>query len=159
MEKEKTAVIETDFGKIVFKFFFSDAPKTCQNFIDLANKNFYDNLIFHRIIPGFVIQGGCPKGDGTGGPGYNVKAEFNSNKHRFGAVSMARASHPDSAGCQFYICLSDLPSLDNQYTVFGQLLEGEDVVKKIGQVQTGPNDKPLQPVIMKKVIIEERTLS
>jgi peptidyl-prolyl cis-trans isomerase B (cyclophilin B) len=155
-EKEQVAVIETDFGKIVFKFYFSDAPETCENFIKLAKGGFYNNLTFHRIVPGFVIQGGCPKGDGTGGPGYFIKAEFNSRKHVLGTVAMARSQHPDSAGSQFYICLGDLPNLDGKYTVFGQVIEGIDAVQKIGRVETVPGDRPKTPVVMKKVYIEER---
>jgi peptidyl-prolyl cis-trans isomerase B (cyclophilin B) len=153
---QPVAVIETDFGKIVFRFYFSDAPKHCENFITLAKKGFYNNLTFHRIVRGFVIQGGCPKGDGTGDPGYKIKAEFNSRKHVLGAVAMARAQDPDSAGCQFYICLTDQPNLDGKYTVFGQVIEGIDVVKKIGEVPVGRNDRPNTPVVMKKITIEER---
>lgn len=128
---EKTAVLETTKGVIKFRFFEADAPETAANFIKLADKKFYDGLSFHRVVPGFVIQGGCPNGNGTGGPGYNIKAEFNKNPHLEGTVAMARAQHPDSAGSQFYICLAPQPGLDNQYTVFGQVTEGLDVVHKI----------------------------
>lgn len=155
-QKEQVAVIETDFGKIVFKFYFSDAPKTCENFITLAKRGFYNNLTFHRIVPGFVIQGGCPRGDGTGGPDYYIKAEFNARKHVLGTVAMARSQHPDSAGSQFYICLAGLPQLDGNYTVFGQVIEGIDAVQKIGRVETVPGDRPKSPVYMRKVYIEER---
>jgi len=139
------AVIETNKGRIVCEFYPQDAPKTVENFIALANKQFYDGLKFHRVVPGFVIQGGDPKGDGTGGPGYQVKAEFNSRKHLVGTVAMARAAHPDSAGSQFYICLGAQPSLDGKYTVFGQVIEGLDVVR---QIAVGD--------VMKTVRIEER---
>ncbi|MBD3184127.1 peptidylprolyl isomerase [Candidatus Poribacteria bacterium] len=126
------AIIEMEKGgKIVLKFYPNDAPNTVDNFIKLANKGFYNGLTFHRVIPGFVAQGGCPIGDGTGGPGYKIKAEFNSQKHLEGTLSMARSNHPDSAGSQFYICLARQPHLDNEYTVFGQVMEGMDVVHGI----------------------------
>lgn len=128
---EKIAVLETTKGVIKFKFFEADAPNTVANFIKLADKKFYDGLAFHRVEPGFVIQGGDPNGNGTGGPGYNIKAEFNKNPHLEGTVAMARAQHPDSAGSQFYICLAPAPFLNNNYTVFGQVTEGLDVVHKI----------------------------
>ncbi|MFH1421945.1 MAG: peptidylprolyl isomerase [Planctomycetota bacterium] len=158
IKKEKAAVIETNFGKIVFRFYFNDAPNTCENFITLTEKGFYDNLTFHRVVRRFVIQGGCPVGNGTGDPGYNIKAEFNSKKHLKGSVAMARSDHRDSAGCQFYICLAPQPKLDNKYTVFGQVIEGIDVVDKIGSVETAPNEMPIKPVIMNKVYIEEREI-
>ncbi|HDQ26746.1 MAG TPA: peptidylprolyl isomerase [bacterium] len=129
--KNVTAVIETEKGVIKFEFFGNDAPKTSENFIKLAEKNFYDGLTFHRYEPGFVIQGGCPNGNGTGGPGYNIKAEFNANPHIKGTVAMARSADPDSAGSQFYICLAPAPFLDRNYTVFGQVIEGLDVVDAI----------------------------
>jgi peptidylprolyl isomerase/peptidyl-prolyl cis-trans isomerase B (cyclophilin B) len=141
---EQEAVIETSKGTIVFKFFPKDAPATVKNFITLANKGFYNGLNFHRVVPGFVIQGGDPKGDGTGGPGYNIKAEFNSQKHLLGTVAMARSADPDSAGSQFYICLDAKPFLDGKYTVFGQVTSGIDVVKKI-----------VQGDVMNKVAIRE----
>ncbi len=125
------AVIETNKGTVQFKFFKDDAPQTVANFIALARKKFYDGLTWHRVVPGFVIQGGCPKGDGTGGPGYTIKAEFNTRPHLRGTVAMARAFDPDSAGSQFYICLNPQPSLDGKYTVFGQVTEGMDVVQAI----------------------------
>jgi peptidyl-prolyl cis-trans isomerase B (cyclophilin B) len=125
------AVIQTAKGEIVFKFYPEDAPETVANFIKLAKQGFYDGLKFHRVVPGFVIQGGDPKGDGTGGPGYTIKAEFNSRAHLTGTVAMARSMAPDSAGSQFYICLSRQPSLDGKYTVFGQVTKGVDVVQKI----------------------------
>ncbi|MEW6517353.1 MAG: peptidylprolyl isomerase [candidate division FCPU426 bacterium] len=125
------AVIQTNKGEIVFKFYPEDAPKTVENFVKLARKGFYDGLTFHRVVPNFVIQGGDPKGDGTGGPGYTVPAEFNSRSHLTGTVAMARALDPNSAGSQFYICLARQPGLDGQYTVFGQVTSGMDVVQSI----------------------------
>jgi len=132
-----TAIIEmAKGGRIVIEFYPKDAPNTVDNFIKLANKGFYNGLTFHRVEPGFVVQGGDPSGDGTGGPGYTIKAEFNQQKHLTGTVAMARAEHPDSAGSQFYICLAPQPYLDGQYTVFGQVIEGMEIVKgiKIGDV-------------------------
>jgi peptidyl-prolyl cis-trans isomerase B (cyclophilin B) len=149
----KIAVMETNMGAIKLKFFPQAAPNHVQSFIHLANKGFFNGLTFHRIIDGFVIQGGCPKGDGTGGPNYRIKAEFNNIKHKLGLLSMARAQDPDSAGSQFFICLADLPKLDEKYTVFGEVIEGIEVVKAIGKVKTDANDKPLKPVIMKTVKI------
>ncbi len=125
------AVIETNKGTIVFKFFPEVAPKTVENFVALANKKFYDGLTWHRVEPGFVIQGGDPNGNGTGGPGYTIKAEFNDKPHLKGTVAMARAQDPDSAGSQFYICLAPAPFLDHKYTVFGQVTEGMGVVEAI----------------------------
>lgn len=148
--EQEVAVIETEKGTIVFKFYEEDAPKTVANFKKLANEKFYDGLTFHRVVKEprpFVIQGGCPLGNGTGGPGYTIKAEFNKQKHLEGAVAMARSAHPDSAGSQFYICLAPQPFLDGQYTVFGQVIEGMDVVHQIAK-----DDKML------KVTIEKRTL-
>lgn len=127
----QTAVIETDRGTIEFEFFPKEAPKTVANFIQLAQKGFYNGLTFHRVEPGFVVQGGDPKGDGTGGPGYNIPAEFNEHPHVTGAVAMARAQDPNSAGSQFYICLAPASFLDRNYTVFGQVTRGQDVVAKI----------------------------
>ena len=129
--QEKLAVIETEKGNIVFKFFPKEAPNTVANFIKLADKGFYNGLTFHRVEPGFVIQGGDPNGDGTGGPGYTIKAEFNSHPHIKGTVAMARANDPDSAGSQFYICLDTASFLDGKYTVFGQVVEGQGVVDSI----------------------------
>lgn len=125
------AILETEKGTIKFEMYPHDAYNTVSNFIYLAKKGFYDGLTFHRVEPGFVIQGGDPHGNGTGGPGYHIKAEFNSRKHLEGTVAMARAKDPNSAGSQFYICLAPQPSLDGKYTVFGQVIEGMDVVKRI----------------------------
>jgi peptidyl-prolyl cis-trans isomerase B (cyclophilin B) len=118
-------------GEIRMELYPEDAPKTVESFITLAKKGFYDGLTFHRVIPGFVAQGGDPKGDGSGGPGYRLKAEFNARKHLRGTVAMARAQDPDSAGSQFYICLAPQPSLDGKYTIFGQVVSGMDVVDRI----------------------------
>ncbi len=123
--------VETDLGTFAFELFPKEAPNTVANFKALAGRGFYDGLTFHRVIPGFVAQGGDPKGNGTGGPGYHIKAEFNSHKHVTGAVAMARGPDPDSAGSQFYICYGAHPHLDGHYTVFGQVIEGQDVVDRI----------------------------
>ena len=131
---KQTAVITLGNGKqIKLEFFPDDAPKTVENFVTLAKKGFYDGLNFHRVVPDFVVQGGCPKGDGTGGPGYQVKAEFNKNKHVRGSVAMARSQHPDSAGSQFYICYGATPHLDNNYTVFGKVVSGMEEADRIKQ--------------------------
>ena len=129
---KQTAVITLDNGKQVrIEFFPQDAPKTVENFVTLAKKGFYDGLTFHRVEPGFVAQGGDPKGNGTGGPGYQIKAEFNKQKHLRGTVAMARSQHQDSAGSQFYICFKPAPFLDGQYTVFGIVTSGMEVVDGI----------------------------
>lgn len=129
--KNLQARITTPHGDIVFKFYADDAPTTVAAFIKLARAGFYDGLNFHRVEPGFVVQGGCPEGTGRGGPGYNLREEFNKRKHVQGTVAMARAQSPNSAGSQFYICLEAAPFLDNQYTVFGQVTSGFDKVQKI----------------------------
>lgn len=127
------AVVETSKGTINFRFQPKEAPKTCENFVKLAKQGFYDNLTWHRVLPNFVIQGGCPKGDGTGGPGYTIDAELSELKHLKGTVAMARGSSLNSAGSQFYIARVALPHLDKQYTVFGQVTSGFDVIDKIQQ--------------------------
>ena len=129
--KNLQAKIATQRGEIVFSFYPDDAPATVASFVKLARSGFYDGLVFHRVEPGFVIQGGCPLGTGTGDAGYKLKAEFNARPHVLGTVAMARAQNPNSAGSQFYICLGDARFLDKQYTVFGQVTAGIDVVKKI----------------------------
>ena len=128
---EQTATIRTDRGDITLVLFDKIAPATVDSFVSLVHKGFYDGLTFHRVVPGFVVQGGCPLGDGRGGPGYQLKAEFGPLKHVTGTVAMARSKHPDSAGSQFYICLAPTPHLDGQYTIFGQVLQGLDVVQRI----------------------------
>jgi len=142
--------IQTKFGDIVLEFFPDAAPKTVENFKKLAGSGFYDGLIFHRIVPGFVIQGGDPNTKslsrrenwGTGGPGWTVKAEFNKNKHSRGVLSMARSQDPNSAGSQFFIVLKDSNFLDGQYTVFGKVTSGMDIVDKIAALKTDSADAP-----------------
>jgi peptidyl-prolyl cis-trans isomerase B (cyclophilin B) len=128
-----TATIDTEFGPVTVELWNDVAPKHAENFLKLAKQGFYDGLTFHRIVPGFVIQGGCPQGTGTGGPGWTVKAEFNDREHVPGVLSMARSSHPDSAGSQFFVCLTreHCRHLDKQYTAFGKVTSGMDAVNKI----------------------------
>ncbi|MDY6959126.1 MAG: peptidylprolyl isomerase [Halobacteriota archaeon] len=128
----KKAIIETEKGEIVLELFEEDAPNTVANFVKLANDGFYNGIKFHRVIPNFVIQGGCPRGDGTGGPGYTIKCEINSRKHKTGTLSMAHAGK-DTGGSQFFITHSPQPHLDGVHTVFGQVSEGMDVVNSIKQ--------------------------
>jgi peptidyl-prolyl cis-trans isomerase B (cyclophilin B) len=144
--KTSQARIVTDRGDIVFRFFPDEAPVTVASFIKLARNGFYDGLTFHRVVPGFVVQGGCPEGTGTGGPGYRLKAEFNDHEHDAGAVAMARAQSPDSAGSQFYVCLEDAHFLDRQYTVFGHLTSGLDVARniRVGDVMSKVVIEPLK---------------
>ena len=125
--------IETENGKILIELYPDSAPNTVANFKALVVNTYYDGLEFHRVIPGFMAQGGCPDGNGMGGPGYQVKAEFNERKHERGTVAMARSQDPDSAGSQFYICFGPQPHLDGQYTIFGQVTEGMEVVDQIKQ--------------------------
>jgi peptidyl-prolyl cis-trans isomerase B (cyclophilin B) len=156
-----TANIETNFGKISFKLLPELAPETVRNFEKLSKDGFYDGTLFHRVIPGFMIQGGDPntktdnKGSwGMGGPGYNLKAEFSSRSHLRGIVSMARSQDPNSAGSQFFIMHADNAGLDNQYTVFGEVVEGMDVVDKIANVKTENPDRPVEKVQMTHVTVE-----
>ena len=136
------------------------APNTVNNFISLVSKGFYDGVIFHRVIPGFMIQGGDPMGKGIGGPGYSIKGEFTSNgfkndlHHARGVLSMARTMAPNSAGSQFFIMHDDAPHLDNQYAAFGKIIEGIEVVDQIAKVRTDYNDKPRTPQVMKRVTVE-----
>ncbi len=136
------------------------APNTVNNFISLINKKFYDGLIFHRVIEGFMLQGGDPQGIGIGGPGYGIKGEFAQNgfkndlKHTAGVLSMARSMHPDSAGSQFFIMHRDAPHLDGAYAAFGKITEGQNIVDKIAQVPTDYNDKPLEEQVMETVTVE-----
>ena len=136
------------------------APNTVNNFISLVKKGFYDGLIFHRVIAGFMIQGVDPEGAGMGGPGYSIKGEFNYNgvennlKHSRGVLSMARAQHPDSAGSQFFIMHADAPHLDGQYAAFGKLVEGEDVLDSIASIDTDWSDRPRTPQVMKTVTVD-----
>ncbi len=136
------------------------APNTVNNFISLVKKGFYNDLTFHRVIKGFMIQGGCPEGTGMGGPGYSIKGEFNQNrfkndlKHTAGVISMARAMMPNSAGSQFFIMHKDAPHLDGAYAAFGKVIEGMDVVDKIACVATDRRDMPMEPVIMTEVTVD-----
>jgi cyclophilin family peptidyl-prolyl cis-trans isomerase len=162
---EDVAILKTSLGTIVFKFYEKDAPKHVANFKKLASSGFYDGTTFHRVIPGFMIQGGDPNSkdadrsnDGLGGSGTNVPAEFNANKHLRGTVSMARAQDPNSASSQFFICVKPTPFLDGQYSVFGQVLEGMDVVDKIVSVPRDARDNPIDKVVMEKVTIEKKKI-
>ena len=156
------AIIEVkEFGTIEVELNPSVAPITVENFVKLANKGFYNGLTFHRVIKGFMIQGGCPKGNGTGGPGYSIKGEFFANginnplKHTRGVISMARAMDPDSAGSQFFIMHQDAPHLDGQYAAFGKVVKGIEVVDAIASVDTNYYDMPLNKVVIKSIKIEE----
>lgn len=135
LEKSTNPVIKitTDKGEMVLELFPDVAPKHVESLLTLTRKGYYNGLNFHRVVPGFVIQGGCPNGTGTGGPGYTLPAEFNARKHLKGTLAMARTSDPNSAGSQFYICLEPIPHLDGQYTVFGQIIKGHEVPEKIKQ--------------------------
>ena len=136
------------------------APNTVNNFVSLVKKGFYDGLIFHRVISGFMIQGGCPDGTGMGGPGYSIKGEFTQNrfkndlKHTAGVLSMARAMHPNSAGSQFFIMHKDAPHLDGAYAAFGKIIEGQDVVDAIAETATDYSDRPLEDQVMKTVVVD-----
>lgn len=159
---ETTAVIETKFGNLEIKFFPEVAPNHVKNFIDLAKKGFYDGTIFHRVIPGFMIQGGDPNTKnpdrskhGMGGPGYTVKAEFNDKPHKRGTLSMARAADPNSAGSQFFICVAPASFLDKQYTVFGEVVSGMEVADKIVSAPRDKRDNPNERMEM-RVRIEEK---
>jgi peptidyl-prolyl cis-trans isomerase B (cyclophilin B) len=159
---ETRAIIETKFGNMELKFFPEVAPNHVNNFIELAKKGFYDGSTFHRVIPRFMIQGGDPNSrnpdrsrHGMGGPGYTVKAEFNDKPHKRGTLSMARSSHPDSAGSQFFICVADSFSLDKQYTVFGEVVSGIEVADKIVSRPRDKTDNPLERIEMKVKIVEK----
>lgn len=142
------ATITTRLGNMVVRFFPDLAPIHVKNFITLAEKGFYNGTTFHRVIPGFMIQGGDPSGNGTGGPGYTIPAEFSSKKHVPGIVSMARRSDPNSAGSQFFIMVGTAVSLDGKYSVFGELVEGQEIADKIVNVSRDRRDKPLEAVTM-----------
>lgn len=155
--------IEMDSGaKIEIELFPDVAPNTVNNFVSLVRKGFYDGTIFHRVIPGFMIQGGDPEGRGTGGPGYSIKGEFTANgfrndlKHTRGVLSMARAHHPDSAGSQFFIMVADAPHLDGQYAAFGKVVSGMEEVDRIVAVPRGAQDRPHNPPTMVRVTVDER---
>jgi cyclophilin family peptidyl-prolyl cis-trans isomerase len=150
-----TATISTSEGDVAFEFFDADAPKTVENFKKLAKDGFYDGLIFHRVIPDFMIQGGCPNGTGTGGPGYQFEDEINEHKIVRGTLAMANAG-PNTNGSQFFIVTADAtPWLDGKHTAFGQVTGGEDVVQKIGTTQTGPGDRPVTPIEIRSITIED----
>ena len=162
---DEVAVIKTNLGTMVLEFYPEVAPKHVENFKTLAKKGFYDGTAFHRVIRGFMIQGGDPltKDDanmarwGTGDPGYKIKAEFNDKPHVRGVLSMARSKDPDSAGSQFFICHDNAGSLDHKYTAFGKLIKGDDVLEKIATAETGPNDRPVKKVIIESVKIVPRS--
>jgi cyclophilin family peptidyl-prolyl cis-trans isomerase len=158
-EMQIAGIISSNSGDIKLEFYPEHAPKTVENFRELANRGFYDGLIFHRIVPNFVIQGGDPNTRdlsdrtrwGTGGPGWNIKAEFNKNKHSRGTLSMARSQDPDSAGSQFFIVLKDSSFLDGQYTVFGRVISGMDIVDKIASLKTDSSDAPVDTEAAKMI--------
>jgi peptidyl-prolyl cis-trans isomerase B (cyclophilin B) len=162
---DKVGVLETTYGRIVIEFLPEYAPKHTEAFKKMFDENFFENVKFHRVIPNRVIQGGDPNSkdadrgnDGMGSAGYNIDAEFNANKHLRGTVSMARAQDPNSASCQFFICVKPQSFLDGKYSVFGQVVEGMDVVDKIVAVPRDARDNPLDKVVMEKVTIEKRKL-
>src|SRR5881394_753359 len=163
----EVAVIKTNEGEMVVQFWTDAAPNTIENFKKLARQGFYDGTIFHRIVKGFMIQGGDPNSKdpakensyGQGGPGYNIKAEFNDHSHDRGVISMARGPDPDSAGSQFFICLAPVHRLDHQYTTFGKLIKGDDVLEKIGDTSVtrnsmGEPSKPTKRVVVESIKIE-----
>lgn len=152
---------EMENGKIMKAELYPEiAPNTVKNFISLVESGFYNGLIFHRVIPGFMIQGGCPEKSGMGGPGYSIKGEFTTNgfnnglKHSAGVLSMARSQHPDSAGSQFFIMVADAPHLDGQYASFGKLIEGQEVASEIVSTKTDYRDKPYEEQVMKSVTVD-----
>lgn len=161
----EVAVLKTSYGEMTIAFWPDVAPKTVENFKKLAREGFYDGTAFHRIIKGFMIQGGCPNTKegqtgmpGTGGPGWKVKAEFNAKSHVRGVISMARSAHPDSAGSQFFLCHGDAKFLDRQYTAFGQLIKGDDVLERIANVPVkgsfgGEKSTPIDRVALESVKI------
>lgn len=158
----KKFIIEMENGGIMKGELYPEiAPVTVENFEKLANDGFYDGLTFHRVIPGFMIQGGCPRGNGTGGPGYTIKGEFTMNgfkndlKHTKGVLSMARAMDPNSAGSQFFVMVADAPHLDGQYAAFGKVTEGMDTADFIVNVRRDWNDKPIMPQVIKTISVFE----
>lgn len=154
-KKTYTATIETSAGTITAELYPKEAPNHVNSFVFLAREGYYDGVIFHRVIPGFMIQGGDPTGTGTGGPGYQLKAEFNDRKHEPGVLSAARSNDPNSAGSQFFICHGDASFLDRQYTAFGKATSGLDVVDKIVKAPRDRNDRPNEPTTIKKIAITE----
>ena len=154
--KNYTATIETSEGTIIADLFPKLAPQTVNAFVFLAREGFYEGVIFHRVIPGFMIQGGDPTGTGTGGPGYKLKAEFNDFKHDKGVLSMARTNDPNSAGSQFFIMHDRAPHLDRQYTAFGKATSGLDVIDKIANAPKNAQDRPNKPASIRKITITEK---
>lgn len=156
---KKIKIVMDNGQEMVAELYPEIAPKSVENFVSLIEKGFYNGLIFHRVIPGFMIQGGCPDGTGMGGPGYQIEGEFSSNgfdndlKHTTGVLSMARSAHPDSAGSQFFIMAADSPHLDGDYAAFGKVIEGLDVIQNIVNVKTNMQDKPLEDQVIKEIII------
>lgn len=160
MKNPIVTITMEDGGVIKAELYPEIAPNTVNNFIDLINRGFYDGLIFHRVIPGFMIQGGCPEGNGMGGPGYSIKGEFSRNgfknelKHTKGVLSMARTMDPNSAGSQFFIMVEDAPHLDDQYASFGKVIEGMKVVDKIVNAKTDYSDRPYEDQVIKSMTVE-----
>ena len=161
MSKNPVVTITMENGDVIKAELYPEiAPNTVNNFISLINKKFYDGLTFHRVIYGFMIQGGCPEGTGTGGPGYHIKGEFSHNgfennlRHTEGVLSMARAMNPNSAGSQFFIMHKNAPHLDGEYAAFGKVIEGMDIVNNIAECDTDFGDKPLDPQVMKTVTVQ-----
>ena len=159
--KNPIVTFEMENGKVFKAELYPEiAPNTVKNFLSLVNSGYYDGLNFHRVIYGFMIQGGCPEGTGMGGPGYSIKGEFSGNgfkndlKHTEGVLSMARSMLPNSAGSQFFVMHKTIPHLDGQYAAFGKVIEGMDVVNEIAEVDTDFQDRPLDPQVMKKVTAE-----
>lgn len=158
------AVIKVkDYGNITLELYPEIAPNTVNNFIELANSGYYDGLIFHRVIKGFMNQGGCPNGTGTGGPGYSIEGEFSSNgyegndlKHTKGVISMARANDPNSAGSQFFIMADTASHLDGQYAAFGKTIDGLDIVEEINSVKTSSADKPVEDVVIEEIRVDTK---
>ena len=156
--KNPIVTIEMENGGVIKAELYPEiAPNTVRNFIDLIDRGFYDGIMFHRVIPGFMIQGGCPEGTGMGGPGYRIKGEFSRNgfknelKHKRGVLSMARTMIPDSAGSQFFIMVADAPHLDDQYASFGKVIKGMDIVHYIENTETLPGDRPSEDVIIESI--------
>ena len=160
MKNPIVTITMEDGGVIKAELYPEIAPNTVNNFIDLINRGFYDGLIFHRVIPGFMIQGGCPEGNGMGGPGYSIKGEFSRNgfknelKHTKGVLSMARTMDPNSAGSQFFIMVADAPHLDDQYASFGKVFEGMEVADKIVNAKTDYSDRPYEDQVIKSMTVE-----
>jgi len=160
-QKHPIVTITMENGDVIKAELYPEtAPNTVRNFVELVQKGFYNGLCFHRIIEGFMIQGGCPQGTGTGGPGYGIKGEFSGNgvpnalRHAKGVLSMARSRAADSAGSQFFIMHADAPHLDGQYAAFGKVIEGMDIVDRMAAVQTDRQDRPVKPLVMKTVTVD-----